>query len=126
MAVTQAYVSSTKHDKTIDLANNSVQAFKGDKTDFITREDVESVKGLDAVDAAEFLNKLFEQHNKRGYVILKNEKIVLFNILEQKLLERKNENAKALAMRLKEGLLNQGLIKLLKNKYPTEMFVKGI
>lgn len=124
--ITTAYNSEKKHKQIIELANKEVKTFEGVTTDFITREDVEALKNLEDSEAVEFLNQLFEQQNRDGYIILKNGKIVLFNILEQKLLDKKNDQSENLVKRLKENLLNQGLIEILQNKYQTQTFVKGI
>lgn len=124
--VSTAYNSEKKHKQIIELANKEVKTFEGKTTDFITREDVEALKDLEDFESVEFLNQLFEQQNKDGYIILKNGKVVLFNILEQKLLEKENPESENLVKRLKENLLNQGLIEILQNKYQTQMFVKGI
>lgn len=124
--VAAAYNSEKKHNQLIEYANKSLKTFKGETTDFITREDVEALKDLEDFEAVEFLNQLFEQQNRDGYIILKNNKVVLFNILEQKLLEKENAESENLVKRLKENLLNQGLIEILQNKYQTQTFVKGI
>jgi len=125
-SVAAIYNAQKKKDQMLALAKKTYTNFKGMQTDFITREDVESIKKLPTQASAEFLSKLFQQSNKQGYIVLENGTIVLFNILEQKLLNKTNEQSKALVKQVKEQLLNSDLIKLLRSKYSTQMFVKGI
>jgi peptidyl-prolyl cis-trans isomerase D len=50
----------------------------------------------------------------------------LYNILEQKLLNNKNKNGSDVITRLKNSLFSEGLMKTLQDKYPTEIFIKGL
>lgn len=120
------YTAEEKKNKLLAIAKESVASFNGVTTDFITSADAAKLSQMSADEANEFLMQLFEQKNKRGYISLNNGKVVLFNILEQKLLSNKNNNQSDVIARLKSGMFNEGLINSLQNKYQTEIFIQGL
>ncbi len=107
------------------LAKDSVATFTGTTSPFLTRESINKLKPLSEFEAAEFLEQLFAQQEKRGFIKLKGEKIVLFNILEQKLLKKENNNQEKNVLRLKTSLLNDGLLKKLEAHYPVTSYLEG-
>lgn len=121
-----AYVAQTKKTKLLELANNSVKTFTGETTDFITTIDVDKVSNLEKEEAGEFLQKLFITKDKRSFIVLNSGKIILYDILEQKLLDNSNIDQGKLVTRLKSTIFNEGLIKNLQNKYKTEIFIQGL
>jgi peptidyl-prolyl cis-trans isomerase D len=125
-AVLALYVAEQKKNQLLNIAKGSVDAFYGTNTDFITSGSTDTLIGMDAIEANEFLNQLFIQESKKGYISLKNGKIVLFNILEQKLLNSTNINQSSAIAGLKDTVFNEGLIKNLQNKYQTEIFIQGL
>lgn len=125
-AVMVEYMSNARATELQELAENSLATFNGTTTSFVTRGDVSKISQLSAEDAAHFLNQLFEQDKKRGYIQLNQNKIVLFNILEQKLLEKPQVDQETGVMRIKSSMLDRGLIKMLENKYKTEIFIQGL
>jgi len=120
------YVSQTKKDKLLKLADASVSSFKGTTTDFITIADSEKLSDLSQTEAKNFLEKLFVSKNKNAYVVLDNGKIVLYNILEQRMLTNKSTEQNKNVVGLKSNIFNQALITKLQNRYKTEIFVKGL
>ena len=125
-SVLPMYMAEQKKEKLLKLAQESLDTFKGKTTDFITSKDAIKLSDLSGVEANEFLMQLFNQDNKRGYVMLKNGKVVLFNILEQNLLSKNNINQDDYIVRLKSTIFSEGLIKSLQNKYQTEIFIQGL
>lgn len=123
--VLKLYLAEQKKNKLLDIAKDSVKAFSGVTTDFITSNDANKIKDMDTAEANEFLMQLFTQQNKKGYISLSNGKIILFNILEQKMLKIEN-NQNDVVARLKSAMFNDGLIDALKNKYQTEIFIQGL
>ena len=119
------YITSQTDVKMMELAESSVATFKGKTSPFITREDIDKLNPLSEYEAAEFLESLFAKQEKRGFIPLKNKKIVLFNILEQKLLNNTNNNQEKNVLRLKTTLLNDGLLKKLGAKYPVTSYLEG-
>ncbi len=120
------YIAEQKKIKLLELAKNSLATFSGKTTDFITNGDAVKLSDMTIMDANQFLIKLFSQQQKRGYILLNNKKIVLYNILEQKLLNNDNSKKDDSIIKIKSALFNEGLIKTLRNKYKTEIFIEGL
>ena len=123
--ITAAYVSEQTKIKLAELAKNSLATFEGTISGFVNRESIDKLPPLAEYEAAEFLQALFAQQNKRGFVELKDNKIVLFNILEQKLLRKENNTQEKNVLRLKSSLLNDGLLKKLEAQYPVTSYLEG-
>ncbi len=124
--VIRDYAAEEKAGKLQEYAKNSVGTFNGTTTGFLTRENIGALKDLTDAESAELLNALFEQQSKRGYITLKNGKVILYNILEQKLLSKSKTDQENSIMRLKSSLLDQGLIKMLESKYAVEIYLEGL
>ena len=124
--VTSIYVDEQKREKLLELAKSSFATFKGQTTDFITGNDSNKIDTLDKNDADEFLGALFTSQDKRGFVTLESGNIVMYNILEQKLLTNSSVNQSNPIARLKSAMFNEGLVKNLQNKYKTEIFIEGL
>jgi peptidyl-prolyl cis-trans isomerase D len=124
--VTPLFIEQTKQEKLLKLAKDSAKSFTGTQTDFITSLDVSELPGIDPIDAGNFLQQLFMQNDKRGFITLTNGKIVLFNILEQKLLTKTNGKKDDTIVKLKSAMFEKGLIENLQNKYKTEIFIEGL
>ncbi|MFT7004996.1 MAG: peptidyl-prolyl cis-trans isomerase D [Sulfurimonas sp.] len=120
------FIQEQKRNKLFELANNSIDTFSGTTTDFITSADAAKLTNMNAADASEFLVALFSSNKKRGFISLNNGNVVLYNILEQKLLNKTNTNPSNSVVRLKSAMFNEGLIRNLKNKYKTEIFIEGL
>ncbi|MEA3523089.1 MAG: peptidylprolyl isomerase [Campylobacterota bacterium] len=124
--VSKQYVSTQKRFKLQELAEQSKEKFEGITTDFLSRDDVSKINGLNEAETTEFLGKMFESENKRGYITLANENIVLYAILEQKMLTESITNQVSNIASTKSQILDRGLVKMLEEKYPTQIFVKGL
>jgi len=120
------YVAEQKRLKLLELAKNSVATFDGKTTDFVTNADALKLKDMPLTNANQFLIKLFSQQKKRGFIPLNDKEIVLYNILEQKLLKKDNHKKDDSIIKIKSAMFNEGLIKTLQNKYKTEIFIKGL
>ena len=120
------YLAELKKSKLQELAKNSYQTFSGTETDFITRKDGSKLAGLSAAEGNEFLSKLFDSKQKQGFITLESGNVIIYNVLEQKLLQEKKAEDETIVAKLKGNLIDQGLIKTLENKYPVEIYVEGI
>jgi peptidyl-prolyl cis-trans isomerase D len=120
------YTAEQKRTKLIELAKNSLTTFEGKTTDFITAEDAKKLTDLQVEEANEFLVSLFTSQKKSNFIPLRDGKIVLYKIVEQKLLSKTNTNKNNPIVKIKSALFNEGLIKTLQNKYKTEIFIKGL
>ncbi len=120
------YIANRKKTELLKIATSSIETFKGKESDFITVNDVDKLSDLDKNSANEFLVKLFNTQEKRSFITLNDGKIILYNIMEQKLLTHSSNNQDNSIVRLKSAMFNEGLIKNLQNKYRTEIFIEGL
>ncbi len=120
------YIEETKRVKLQELANSTVETFSGKNSDFVTVNDVSKFEELESSEATEFLQGVFNSDKKRSYITLSSGKIVLYYILEQKLLTKLNNDLDTSMMKLKDGIFNEALIKTLEKKYHTEKFIQGL
>jgi peptidyl-prolyl cis-trans isomerase D len=120
------FVAQEKQKKLLELANASLKNFAGKTTDFLKASETEKITELTQTEANEFLGKLFMSDKKRSFIQLSSSKVVLYDILEQKLLTNTDNNEGNEIARLKSTMFNEGLIKTLQNKYQTEIFMQGL
>lgn len=123
---TTAYMAQEKQTKLLELAQNTYKSFEGSVSDFVTHNDAAKLTGLSSAEAAEFVDKLFSSKSKQGFLTLKSGNVILYNILEQKLLQDTGVADENTVMKLKDNLLNEKLLKKLTQKYPVEIYVEGI
>jgi len=120
------FVAQERQKKLLELANASLANFSGTTTGFLTASDSAKITQLTQTEANEFLGKLFISDKKRSFVQLSNSKVILYDILEQKLLTNTNNNEGNEIAKLKSAMFNEGLVKTLQNKYQTEIFIQGL
>jgi len=120
------FIADKKQKRLLELANDSIEHFNGDTTEFLKADDAQKLQGLTQDEADEFLSKLFASDKKRSFIQLNSSKIVLYNILEQKLLGTTDESDGDEIARLKSTLFNSGLIERLQDRYKTETFMQGL
>jgi peptidyl-prolyl cis-trans isomerase D len=125
-AVKALYIQEMKKVKLQELANQTVETFSGKNSDFLTVNDGAKIEGLESAEATEFLQQLFSSDKKRSYITLSSGKIVLYYVVEQKLLTKTNSDLETSMMKLKDGIFNEALIKTLAKKYQTEKFIQGL
>ena len=118
------YISTTKREKLLEIAKNSQDTFKGLKTDFITNSSAVQITALSIEEGNEFLIQLFNSSSKVGSITLSSGKVILYNILEQKLLDNSNISDDSI-VKLKSNMFSAGLIKNLSARYKTEIFIQG-
>ena len=120
------FIEEQKKTKLIKLATASVDTFKGKTTEFITSKDAIKITDISVLEGNDFLKQLFNTQKKRGFISLKDGKVVLYNILEQKMLKDSNINQDDSIKKIKSAMFNEGLLKNLQNKYKTEIFIQGL
>lgn len=124
--VNALYTNEMKRTQLQALAQNSIKTFHGTVSDFIIPTKSTLLSGLSTEASAEFTNKLFASLQKQGFFSLKDGTIVLYNILEQKLLQNGTNINEEGVTKLKGDVLNQKLLKALESKYPIQIFMEGI
>jgi peptidyl-prolyl cis-trans isomerase D len=124
--VGNAYLAEAKKSKLQELAQNSYKTFQGTVSDFVTASQSAKLAGLEASEASEFLPKLFSSKQKQGFITLESGNVILYNVLEQKLLQDSALADESAVAKLKGNLLDAGLIKTLESKYPVEIYVEGM
>ncbi|QCD52392.1 peptidylprolyl isomerase [Campylobacter sp. RM16192] len=102
--------------------------FKGKDIGFISRDSDLNIEDLSSTEFNAFVSNLFDSNNKQGYVLLDN-KAVVYEILEQKLLNNKKENEyKDIVTQNVSYLKNSELIKdltsALQKRYQVEYYYK--
>ena len=66
------------------------------------------------------------QPNKQDYIVIDDQKIVLYDILEQKLLTDTHNESAAIVGKIKQTLFDQNIIKKLRGMYDIEIYYKGL
>ena len=120
------YLAQKKKEKLLELAKSSVGTFNGTISDFVTLKESDKLKALPPKVAKKFLTKLFQKQTKQGYIVIDNENIVLYDILEQKLLTHTHKESAQVIGRIKQNLFDENLIKTLRSKYDIEIYYKGL
>lgn len=124
--VSSLYLAEAKKTKLQELAQNSYKTFQGNVSDFVTATQSSKLTGLETAEASEFLAKLFASKQKQGFITLESGNVIMYNVLEQKLLQDTTAANETTIAKLKGGLLEGGLIKALENKYPVEIYIEGM
>ncbi len=109
-------------------AKKGLENFNGRAIGYVSRDDIDKIKELNESENVEFLAKLFETKDKKGYIIV-NKKAVLYDIIEQKLFKQdSSKDMKFLeesSQKLKSGIIEQALLNELKNRYETKLYYRG-
>lgn len=114
--VLEIYKDKKKKENLTTMTKESLQNFKGTDIGFISRDINSSILGLNESETRAFVSQLFETNNKKDYVILED-KAVVYDILEQKLLvDNIDNNYKQITQQNVTMLKNNELIKDLTNK----------
>ena len=124
-AVSAEYSAQQGAQKLQELANSSLTSFSGMQSDFITSTQSTPLTGLSEEETKLFVSKLFASSQKRGSVALSDNKLVLFNIIEQKLTDTTTGTEAAQLARIKASIFDASLIKMLESKFSVESFVGG-
>jgi peptidyl-prolyl cis-trans isomerase D len=128
--VKQDYIKIAKKQQLANEAKKLVSDFKnGQDTGFLSRDDIKKIKGLNELEAVDFLNQVFNSSNKKGYKIF-GSKAIVYKVVEQKLLDK--NKLKTYEMLLKNNVknaklaeINQKLLSKSREKYQIESFYKG-
>lgn len=110
----------------LSLAKNSYKHIaNGITSPFMSIKDISKLKIQNKQEASKFLTQLFQSKTLKGYIALSKRKIIIYNILEQKLLNNKQQNIDSDISALKQQLLEQNIIKALSKRFKTKIYLKG-
>lgn len=129
--VTELYVDQAKKESLLTLAETTLQNFDTNSsivTDFVKFEENVNLEGLNNEESLQFLQKLFTSSKEKG-IISVSDKVVVYNILEQKLIVadvNQTESVLQTVNKLKQNTFESNLIKILDKQYPTEVYMGGL
>ncbi len=124
--VRNAYRAAQVRQLLQERATSELKNFSSNNTVVVTQNDTPEIDTLTSEESSLFIRAVFNKQDKRGSIVLDDEKIALYDILEQKLLNTSITDEEKNVIQLKSALLDRGLIQKLENMYPVEMFVKGL
>jgi len=107
--------------KNLDNSNASV-------SDFVTLEKHDNLNSLNLQESSQFLQKLFTSTEENGTISVLD-KVVVYKIIDQKLLpmdENKTALLQSTVNQVKSNIFENNLIKMLDEKYPTEVYMEGL
>ncbi|HIQ46703.1 MAG TPA: hypothetical protein EYH57_03685 [Sulfurovum sp.] len=125
------YSAQAKREALLALAETTLKNFDQNDSiisDFVKLEEGVNLKPLNNQESLQFLQKLFTSSKEKGIISLLD-KVIVYNILEQKLLptdENQSNFVNQTVNTLKESTFEANLIKMLHKKYPTEVYMGGL
>ena len=129
--VMQDYQKGAKQKALQSLAENvlkDMNKYDAKTTDFVTLNHFDNLQPLNREESLQFLQKLFTSLKEKGIINVSN-KVVVYSVVEQKLLpvdENQKKLVKTTAEKLKNNVFESNFIRLLDNKYPTEVYMGGL
>ena len=129
--VSEMYTMQMKKEALTKLAQTTLKNFseaKANISDFITLEKHDNLKSLNLQESLQFLQKLFTSSEEKGIISL-SDKVVVYKIMEQKLLpmdENKTDLVKQTVNQVKQNIFESNVVRVLDEKYPTEVYMEGL
>ena len=121
-AVKKDFDVESKRIKLEELAKTELENFSGVKLGYISRDSFDKITGLNANEAAQFLNALFAVTEKKGQINIEN-KIVLYNINDSRLSKYDSEKdniVKSTLSNLQNSELMSSFVKRLESRYEVQ------
>ncbi|SFV63186.1 Peptidyl-prolyl cis-trans isomerase PpiD [hydrothermal vent metagenome] len=129
--VIKEYEESLIEEEMKKIAENSLNDLNNSNptiSNFLSLNSKDNLNPLNRGESSQFLQKLFTSQKENGIISI-NRKIVVYNILEQKMVLDDNvvkQYVESSVSQIKKQDLQSNLIKNLDSKYKTEKFVEGI
>ena len=129
--VTPLYENQAKKEALLTLAESTLKNFdQNDATisDFVKLEENVNLNPLNNQESLQFLQKLFTSSKEKGIISVSN-KVIVYNIIEQKLLpmdQNQTDFVKQTVSELKQSTFESNLIRMLDKQYPTEVYMGGL
>ncbi len=107
---------------------DTLSASNANVSDFVTLNNHDNLKSLNSQESLQFLQKLFTSNKEKG-IISVLDKVIVYNIMEQKLLsvdENQTDFVKQTVNQIKKKTFESNLLKMLDKQYPTEVYMGGL
>jgi len=130
--VTQEYLYTAKQEALQKKAENIVQQlqkYNPNTTNFITLDNIDTFTNLNQQESLQFLQKLFISNKEKGIINLSDQKLVIYNILDQKMTTADQNKTKLIeptVAKLKTDIFQSNLVQQLNQKYQTQLYRKGL
>ncbi|WP_096023687.1 peptidylprolyl isomerase [Campylobacter lanienae] len=127
--IVDEYIDNKLKESLENRAKSALANFKGRDIGFISRENRPKIDELNDAQSVTFINSIFENSAKSGYVILDN-KIAIYKITDQKLpnfkdISKYEDLLKNSAFSIKNEQLIEDLLSSLQHRYKIEQYYKG-
>jgi len=129
--VSKLYEVQRKKEALVKLSETTLAHFNEanvSTTKFVTLNKFDNLKPLNSQESLQFLQKLFTSNKEKGIISLSN-KVIVYNISEQKLLpldNNKTDVVKKTIKQVKKKIFESNFLKMLDKKYPTEVYMGGL
>jgi peptidyl-prolyl cis-trans isomerase D len=130
--ITVQYKVKLQKDSMLTKAENMVEKLQENnpiKTDFVKIDTIDKLEGLNKQESLHFLQNLFISNKQKGIITLSEQKIVVYNIVDQKI-EKADDNMtkiiNPIVNKLKSDIYQSNLVEQLNAKYQTEVYAKGL
>jgi peptidyl-prolyl cis-trans isomerase D len=130
--ITELYTKQVKKEALLTLAETTLKNFDDQNdtiiSDFVKLEENVNLNPLNNQESLQFLQKLFTSSKEKGIISILD-KIVIYSILEQKIQvtdENQTDFVKETVNKLKQSTFESNLIKILHDKYHTEVYMGGL
>jgi peptidyl-prolyl cis-trans isomerase D len=129
--VTKLYKQQQAKEALLKLAENTLATLEENNaniSDFVTLEKNDNLGVLNSAESLQFLQKLFTSSKEKG-IISVSDKVVVYKIMAQKFLDtdqNKTDLVKQTVNQMKNRTFESNLIKMLDEKYPTEVYMGGL
>jgi len=129
--VTTIYDVQAKKETLLTLAESTLKTLDtSDATvsEFVTLTKRDNLKSLNSQESLQFLQKLFTSNKEKG-IISVLDKVIVYNIIEQKLLSmdaNQTDVVKQTVNQMKKKTFESNLLKMLDKQYPTEVYMGGL
>jgi len=130
--VSKVYIAQLKQELLKQKAENitkKLQDSNATTTDFVKIDSIDKFSELSKAESLHFLQNLFTSNQKAGTINLSGNKLIVYNINEQKIDKVDDNMTKKLTPivhNLKIKLYQSNLIDILNTKYKTEVYMKGL
>jgi len=129
--VSKVYDVQAKKESLLTLAESTLKDFDNSNpivSNFVTLTNRDNLKTLNSQESLQFLQKLFTSNKEKG-IISVLDKVIVYNIIEQKLLSvdaNQTKTVKQTVNQMKKKIFESNLLKMLDKKYPTEVYLGGL